>query len=106
MRGAHRGQALRREREGLVPGDLPPLASVATQRPAQAIGIGFQVEDGVALRADVAAAEGVVGVAADRHHRLALELQLQPADRLAQRTGAEARMAHQASARKAGRRSR
>ena len=95
MRALCRGQTLAGDRERFVPADRMPFGTDAPQRRAQPIRIGFQIEDRVALRADVAAAERIFGVAANRAERAVFVTQFQAADRFAQRTGAVVRGAGQ-----------
>ena len=91
MLALDRCKPLSRKREGLVPADLLPVAAVPPQRHPQPVGVGFQVEDRVALRTDVAAAEGIGIVAANRTQATAIEAELQAADRFAQRASAKTR---------------
>ena len=89
-----RSQARARQCEGVVPADRQPARALAAHRRVQPVGIGLQVEDGIALGADVAATEGIVRVAADRDRAVALQLQLEAADGLAQVAGPEHGCAH------------
>ena len=58
--------------ERLVPADLAPRVAVARHRPAQPIRIVVQVGERRRLRTDVALAERIVLVAADRRHAVAV----------------------------------
>ena len=81
------GQPVVHGRERLVPADrLPPVAP-AQSRLADPVGVGIQMAEARALRAQVAAAERVVAVAAHAGDLVAVHGQLQPACRLAQRAG-------------------
>lgn len=73
------------ERRG--PGGLAPLPAVADHRPAQPIRVVVHVTQHRALGADVPAAEGVVGIGADRDHPLAVVADADAAHALAQRAG-------------------
>ena len=53
-------------------------------RRAQAVGVGLEVLDRGALRAEVAAAEHVVAVAAHERDLVVVEVQLEPARRFAE----------------------
>ena len=72
--------------KGLVPRHLSPRLAVANQRLAQAVGIVVEVAEGRALGADVAAAPDVVAVGPDQDDLLLLDVHLEAAHRLAQRT--------------------
>ena len=61
-----------------------PVGRSRPDRAAQPIGVVVNVDEGDALRADVPARERIVGVAAYVGHPVALERELQAADRLAQ----------------------
>ena len=77
-------------RERLVPGDLAPASPPRpAQRTgaAQPVGIVLELGERSALRAEEAVGEHVVAVAADEHELVALEVELEPAGRLAQRAG-------------------
>ena len=76
--------------EGLVPARLDQLAVAADQRRREPVGVGVQLAEAGALRADEALAEDVVGVAADLASPRARRARAQPAGRLAERTGAVA----------------
>ena len=69
----------------------------ADQREPQARRVVVQLTDGDALRACVAAGEDVVPVASDPRHPIALEGDLEPACRLAQRAGPEGGFRHGSS---------
>ena len=89
-----RGQARTRQRERVVPADGAPTRTLAQHRHVQPVRVGFQIEDRIALRANMPLAEGIGGIAANRGQCAVLELQLQPADRLAQITRAIGSGAH------------
>jgi hypothetical protein len=74
--------------EGLVPARGHELAVTAQERRAHPVGVLVQVLERDPLRAEEAVAEDVVTIATDRGHRVAVERDLQPAGRLAQRAGA------------------
>ena len=65
----------------------------AHERRAQAVGVLVQRLQAVRLRAEEAVAEDVVGVAADLHDVAVRRLYRKAAGRLAQRAGAEVRLA-------------
>jgi hypothetical protein len=73
--------------ERLVPGRLSQLAVATDQGCGQAVGILVELLQPVGLRAQEAAAEDVVAVAADRGHLLAVECHLEPAGGFAEGTG-------------------
>jgi hypothetical protein len=77
--------------ERLVPGRLAQLAVAPDHRRAEAIRILVELLEPVRLGTEEAAAEHVVGIAADRDHLGAAGGDLQTARRLAERAGAEAR---------------
>ncbi len=79
-----RGDVVKR----LVPPDALPSARIAPEREADSLGIGVDISQRVALRADMAAREHVVVVAAYRDHLAVHVPQLQPTHRLAQRASA------------------
>ena len=72
--------------QGRLPGDGPETVSLAALRLADPVGIILDVEDCGGLRADVPAAEGIVGIAA---HRARVEIDGEAADRLAEHAGVE-----------------
>jgi hypothetical protein len=74
--------------ESLVPARLLERPVATDQRRPQAVRVLVQLLDPVGLRADEAAAEDVGAVAADRHHVMAVRLDLEPARGLAERAGA------------------
>ena len=81
--------------ERLVPGDLLEVACrVATHRPAQPVRVVVDVGNGDALRADVALGEDVVVVAAHGDDAIVLDLELEPAGRLAERAGVKDGVRH------------
>src|SRR5205809_763848 len=83
------------EIEGLVPGDLLEAARcVAAHRPAQPVRVVVDGGDGDSLRADVTLGEDVILVGAHRQNSIALDLELEPADRLAERAGVKDRVRH------------
>ena len=77
--------------ERLLPAGLDQLAVAAHQRGGQPVRVLVELLEPERLGADEAAAEDVVGVAAHRHHLPSLGLDLEPAGRLAERTGAVVR---------------
>ena len=77
--------------EGFVPGGFAPTGAGSDERLADAVGVMMQIGEGRRLRADVAAAEGIVGVAADGADAWAVDVDQQAAHRLAERTGGGAR---------------
>ena len=85
----HRGQQFGAAAERLVPADLLPLPVDLDHRPPDAVGILVQRPQRRALRADVAAAPGVVAVAADAGDPPALDVNLQAAHGLTQWAGVE-----------------
>ena len=85
----HGSQALASQRKGRIPADFFPIAAMPAQRMFQPVGIGLQIQNGVALGTDVAMAERIGIVAANGHQTPRIELELQAADRFAKRTGAE-----------------
>src|SRR5262249_54223771 len=85
----HRGQQFGAAAEGRVPADLLPLPVDLDHRAADAVGVLVPRAEGGALGADVAAAPGVVVVTADAGDAAALDVNLQAAHGLAQRTGIE-----------------
>jgi hypothetical protein len=85
-----RSQSLTRQGEGFFPFDFVPLVTAPLHRTLQAVGVGFQIEDGIALRADVTTTEGIVAITAYANERVALVLEFETADGFAQRTRAEA----------------
>ena len=87
------GSRSRHEREGLLPRDLLEVAAAPQQRPAQAVGVGVELADRDALRAQVAAREDVRLVARHREHLAPAHLEREPAGGLAERADAEARLA-------------
>src|SRR5207237_3229264 len=76
--------------ERRVPRDRFPAIALPALGLADAVGIALHVGDGGGLGADVAAAEGIVGIAAHAADRAAFQLDRQPANRLAQHAGMEA----------------
>jgi len=82
-------------RRGLVEGGVPrhrhEVRAHAPHRGAQPVGIVVELGQRRRLGADVAAAERVVVVAADRDDPLALDLDRDAAHRLAEMTGPEVR---------------
>ncbi|MCY1359028.1 hypothetical protein D9M69_455820 [compost metagenome] len=83
------GKLLGDQGEGLVPADRLPAVADPAHRLAQAVGVALDVLQGHRLRADVAAAEAVLGIALDRQDALAAVVQAfgfegQAADGLAQ----------------------
>ena len=88
-----RRETLGDDREGLVPVDLPPrrlgAPPRAHQRPLEPVGIVLELGERSPLRAEEAVREHVVGVATDQHELVALEVELEAAGGLAQRTGPE-----------------
>jgi hypothetical protein len=78
------GEALGGQVERLVPADLREAVADLLERVAQPVGVVLQLGEGHALRADVAAAERILLVAADLEHPLAVVLDLEPAERLAE----------------------
>ena len=83
------GQALGRLGERLVPAHLDPSPRGAPLGTAQAVGVLVEVLEGDRLRAEVAAAERVVLVAADREDVGAVRLDLDAAHGFAEVAGAE-----------------
>src|SRR5262249_48107230 len=73
---------------GFLPADLLPTGGGAPHRAAQPIGIVVQLLQSVGLRADEAAGEGILLVAANADDRLALDLDGEAAGRLAKGTDA------------------
>ena len=95
--GEDPAEALFDERQRFLPARLDQLALAADQRSLQPVRVGVELTDARALRADEAAAEDVVGVAADLDDLVALQLHLETARRFAKRTGTDvgdARRAH------------
>src|SRR4029079_9664348 len=90
----HRPQAALHFGVGLRPGDLAPLAPVAYQRRAQAIGIVVKVAEHGALRTDEALAPDVLRIGADAGDATIADADLEPAHRLAEGTGAQVRRDH------------
>jgi hypothetical protein len=86
-------QAFAGQGERFIPANFRPFITCAPHRPVQAVRIAFQIEDGIAFRADVSAAERIGGIAADGDQLFVLVLQLESADGFAQRTGAVSGMA-------------
>jgi hypothetical protein len=84
-----RGQPAGHLGEGVLPRRLDQLSSPAHQRPPQPIGVGFQLTDRRALRAEVAPAQDVGGIAFDTHDAVAVERELEAAGGLAQGAGAK-----------------
>ena len=82
----HAVEQLLAARERLVPGDLAPRVAVAHHRLRGAVGVVVQVAERRALRAEVALRPHVVAVAADQLDVLVLDVDLQAAHALAQRT--------------------
>ena len=75
----------------LLPGHRSPAAAFAPLRLADAVGISLHIADRCRLRADVPAAEGIVGIAADALQLGAVQLDREAADGLAEHAGVEAR---------------
>ncbi len=94
VRLLHGRQSLAGERESLIPTNRLPLVADPSHRLPQAIRIGLEVQDGVALGADMATAERIGGVAANGHQIALVVLQVQAADGFAQGAGAETGSAH------------
>ena len=87
-------EALGRLGERLVPRDLLPAVGGAPHGAAQAVRVRVDVLERGRLRADVAAAEGVLFVAADRDDAVALDLDLDPAHGFAEVAGAVVGVRH------------
>ena len=79
-----RDQAPADLRGGRGPRQLFPACTDAANRTSQAVGVVVDVLVRGPLRADVAAAEGIVPIAADREDLPSGRLDLEPADRVAQ----------------------
>ena len=88
MLALDRGEAGRDEIEGFIPADRLPLIAVTPHRSAQPIGIVVDVDERDGLRAHVAAAERVRGIAANAHDLRPSRADLDAAERLAQVAGA------------------
>ena len=86
--GEHLREAVVDRRERLLPARLDQLAVAAHERLGQAVGVLVKLLQALRLRAEEAAAEDVVGVAADRDDLVAAHRHRQAAGRLAERTGA------------------
>src|SRR5207248_7290473 len=69
----------------LLPGHRSPAAAFAPLRLADAVGISLHIADRCRLRADVPAAEGIVGIAADALQLGAVQLDREAADRSEER---------------------
>ncbi len=82
--GEDRAEALLDRREGLLPARLDQLAVTAHEWPLEPVRVAVQLPEAGALRADEAGAEDIVRVATDLLHLAAVELDLEPAGRLAQ----------------------
>jgi len=87
--GDRASQAVGDEVERLVPAELLPALGGTADGSAQPVGVVLDVGQREGLGADVAAREGVVGVAAYRGHPAVLDGEPQPADRLAEVADAE-----------------
>ena len=85
---ADRAQPGRDQLEGLLPLRFAERRAFADQRAAQAVGIFLQALQAVRLRTDVAAREGVLGIAAHGADAVAFEFDGDAAVRLAERAGA------------------
>ena len=89
MRTLHRGQPRARLRKGRLPGNLFPGISAPAQGAAQAVRVVFQVQNGIALGANMTTAERVRGVASNSLEFAAGVAKFQPANGLAERAGTE-----------------
>src|ERR1041385_1105513 len=74
--------------ESLVPANTLPTARCAPHRMLEPVLVVMNVLQGDGLRADVAATEHIVVIAVDGQSLVRLDLDLDPADRLAKITGA------------------
>ncbi len=74
--------------DGFIPADALPAAGRALHRVTQAIRVLVDILEAERLGADMAAAEWIVRVAADRQNLVAAQADLDAADRLAQVAGA------------------
>ena len=88
---ANAGQPAGGAIECLVPGGLAPVRARADEGRPNPLGIVVQIGERRRLRTYVAAAERIVGVAADRPDALAVDVDQQTAHRLAERAGRDAR---------------
>src|SRR6185295_11621043 len=95
--GADVAEMGRDELEGVVPRDLlEPSGGVPAHGPPQPVGVVVDVRDGHPLRADVAPGEDVVVVAAHGEDAVVLDLEPEPAGRLAERAGVKDGVRHDA----------
>ncbi len=81
------GEPLHRLCDGVVPPDPLPGAVPAPEGLAQTFRVVVDVHQPDRLGADVATAEGVLGISPDREHPVSGHLERQAAHRLAQRAG-------------------
>lgn len=90
----HRDEALGSFRDGLVPSHLGEARGRAPQGTAQPVRVFVDVLEGHRLRADVAVAQGIGFVSANRQHAVAFGFHDQPADGFAQVAGADMGLSH------------